>query len=367
MQLNARVSGGRPRVALEALGTLLCAAMLVTAFVLAAVAEPPHTEALEREVDLSGVLPPGDQTDPGVRALPLLDPDGPVVATFPQGAGLDDPAQVQAVLHSLAGRLGLDLVIDSLLATPLEDPDLGGGNDLDLYQGYPYQYVTLDPIIDEWLTAEAVQADPEAVLDLAGLLLLDATRSQRESDYEHDPNSWAGVAYSLLRRARDLAPSCDVQLQLTFVLSMGYAPHIQDVEAESGRAVEACPDDRTPLWLLGQVQSVQASLIESFFKLERGPRAMAARRRGHLRRAAGRVPGLAAGLGRRRGPAPAARRRGRTARPAAVPGPVVATRRAGGVRRGAASLGRPGAPGRLGPGAVGERRRRRGRRRPGRR
>ncbi len=275
MQLNARVSGGRPRVALEALGTLLCAAMLVTAFVLAAVAEPPHTEAVEREVDLSGVLPPGDQTDPGVRALPLLDPDGAVVATFPQGAGLDDPAQVQAVLHGLAGRLGLDLVIDSLLATPLEDPDLGGGNDLDLYQGYPYQYVTLDPIIDEWLTAEAVQADPEAVLDLAGLLLLDATRSQRESDYEHDPSSWAGVAYSLLRRARDLAPSCDVQLQLTFVLSMGYAPHIQDVEAEAGRAVEACPDDPTPLWLLGQVQSAQASLIESFFKLERGPRAMA--------------------------------------------------------------------------------------------
>ena len=66
-----------------------------------------------------------------------------------------------------------------------------------------------------------------------------------------------------------------MQLQLTFVLSMGYAPHIQDVETEAARAVEACPDDPTPLWLLGQVQSAQASLVESFFRYERGPRAMA--------------------------------------------------------------------------------------------
>ena len=248
--------------------------MLITAFVLAAMAEPDRATARDTDVDVSGLLPPGDPQDPDVRSLPLLDPDGPVVATFPGGGGLDDPSQVEAVLRTLATRLGLVEVLDTLITTPLEDPELGGGDDLDLYQGYPYRYASLDPVIDVALTEEAVAADPTAVLDLTGLLLLDAARSQREADFDHPANSWSGVAYSLLRRARDIGPSCDVQLQLTFVLSMGYAPHIEDVEAEAGRAVEACPDDPTPLWLLGQVQSAQASLIESFFKYERGPRAM---------------------------------------------------------------------------------------------
>jgi tetratricopeptide (TPR) repeat protein len=276
MQLNARVTGGRLRALLDGLGAILCAAMLVTAFVLAAVAAPPHPGAPLPAVDLSGLEPPGDSTDPGVRALPLLDPAGPVVASFPDGAGLEDPERVQVVLRVLAGRLGIDGALDTLLTTSLDDPDGGPEDDLDLYHGYPYEYVTLDPVVDAWLTPDAVQADPAAVVDLAGLLLLDATRSAREADEDHPVNSWAGVAYSLLRRARDIAASCDVQLQLTFVLSMGYAPHIEDVEEEAAEAVDACPGDPTPLWLLGQVQSGQASLIESFFKFERGPRAMAA-------------------------------------------------------------------------------------------
>ena len=122
---------------------------------------------------------------------------------------------------------------------------------------------------------------------------------------------------------------------------MGYAPHIEDVEAEAGRAVEACPDDPTPLWLLGQVQSAQASLIESFFTYERGPRAMARAAEASFAGLRAAYPGLAAGLGRRRRPAPPARRRGRAARPAAVPGACVAAGRPGGVRRGAAPLDDP--------------------------
>ena len=93
-------------------------------------------------------------------------------------------------MRTLAGRLGLDQVIDSLLATPLED-EPGGGNDLDLYEGYPYRYVTLDPLVDAWLSPEGVQVDPAAVLDLSGLLLLDATRSEREADSDNEANSWS--------------------------------------------------------------------------------------------------------------------------------------------------------------------------------
>ena len=40
---------------------------LVTAVVLAAVAEPPQTTSGSREVDLSGLLPPSDESEPGVR------------------------------------------------------------------------------------------------------------------------------------------------------------------------------------------------------------------------------------------------------------------------------------------------------------
>jgi len=279
------VSGGHPRVMWQSLGTLACVTVLVTAFVLAVAADAPRPSSATGLTDLEGVLPPRGETDPGVRSLPLLDPDGPVVDTFPDGNGLDDPALVGGVLRELAARLDLGPVLDELLTTPLGDP--AQELDLDLYVGYPYEYPAIDGIVDTWLSAQRIEDDPEAVLDLAGLLLLDAVRSQRDS-YEDAPNSWAGVAYSLLRRARDVAPSCEVQLSLTFVVAMGFAPHIGDVEGEVARAIEACPDDPTPLWLLGRLQTVQASLIETFFVFERGPRAMrraAEETFGELRRA----------------------------------------------------------------------------------
>ena len=269
------MSGGRATGLLYGLGALLCALTLVVAFVLAAVARAPQERvATEAEV-FEGLLDPGDPTDPDVRALPILDPGGPVVAAFPGGAGLEDADKVEEVIRGLATRLGLDPVIDLLLTTSLKDPDAPPERELDLYAGYPYRYVTLDPIVDEWLTAEAVVADQAAVLDLAGLLLLDAVRSQRESSYDNPASSWAGVAYSLLRRAREVAPGCELQLDLAFVLAMGFAPHIADVEGEAAAAEEACPGDPTPQWLLGQVQSVEASLVGSFFRYDRGPRATA--------------------------------------------------------------------------------------------
>ena len=307
----APVSGLRQRGMLQGIGALVCISMLVTAFVLAAAADAPQSTQPRHQVDLSGLLTPTDETDPGVRRLPILDPEGPVVEGFPKGRGLDDAAKVRAVIDVLADRLGLLPVMDELLATSLVNPDYY--NDLNLYQSYPYAYPAIDAIVDASLEPERVAADPMALLDLTGLLLLDAVRWHRDATYEDARQSWAGVAYSLLRRANQTAPSCDLALDLFFVMSMGFAPHILDVEAEARRALAACPGDPTPTWLLGQVQTGTGFSDRVVLRLRARTAGDGSRRRGHVCRAAPRIPGLTPGLGGHRRSLPPTGRRGRAA------------------------------------------------------
>ncbi|MEO6509348.1 MAG: tetratricopeptide repeat protein [Nocardioides sp.] len=220
------------------------------------------------------MLEPGTTSDTGLRDLPILRPDGPVSTAFPGGAGLDDPTRVRDVARSLAALLGLGPVIDYLLDTKAEPIDVG--HQLDLYHGYPYTYDELDPVVDEWLDADAVRRDPRQVVELASLLLLSAIEDPTEDTFS-DTNSHAAVAYSLLRRTRDIDATCDVQLELMTTLVMGYAPHLSDVEREMATTRELCPDDPTPLWLTGQVQLTEATRIPSAsVTYEPGPRGMEA-------------------------------------------------------------------------------------------
>ncbi|MCW2758182.1 MAG: hypothetical protein JWO46_1928 [Nocardioidaceae bacterium] len=258
---------------LDLVGALVCVLVLLATVVVVGLASARVDATTTGDASAAHMLRPGTTSDTGLRDLPLLEPDGPVATAFPGGAGLDDPARVADLARTLAGPLGMADVMDGLLATqvqPIDDLHV-----LDLYHGYPYAYGELDDWVDYYLDPDAVRSDPGQVVELAGLLVLSGVEDPAE-DEAGNTNSHTALAYSLLRRAREIDDTCDVQLQLTFTVAMGFAPHIADLEREVTRSRKLCPDDPTPLWLLGQVQTVQASRDDKFFDYELGQRAMEA-------------------------------------------------------------------------------------------
>ena len=68
----------------------------------------------------------------------------------------------------------------------------------------------------------------------------------------------APLAFAILDRAR-AGGDCLPQLNLAFLLSTHERPLDAETAAEFGKAARSCPDDPTPLWLLGQFQSQRAS------------------------------------------------------------------------------------------------------------
>ncbi|TCO41031.1 TPR repeat protein [Kribbella antiqua] len=111
---------------------------------------------------------------------------------------------------------------------------------------YPYRYPAMTRLLNEApgraYTAEAKQ--------LGAALLLMAAR----------PNSnlnFAAAAFAVLDRAR-ADGDCPAQLNLLLLVAADQEPRDKPVHAESQRAESVCPDDPTPLWLLGQYQSQRA-------------------------------------------------------------------------------------------------------------
>ena len=255
-------------------GAAACVGALVLAVFVVLAASAHVDDEVARPAPSVRMLDPGTVSDTGLRDLPILEPGGPVTTAFPGGVGLDDPSRVRDVARSLAGPLGLGPVIDHLLDTKAEPID--EQHVLDLYHGYPYTYDELDPVVDEWLDADAVRRDPGQVVELASLLLLSAIEDPTRDGFS-DTNSHAAVAYSLLRRTRDVDVTCDVQLDLMATLALGYAPHVTDVARELAATRELCPDDPTPLWLMGQVQTTEATRLPSAsVSYQPGPRGMEA-------------------------------------------------------------------------------------------
>jgi hypothetical protein len=90
------------------------------------------------------------------------------------------------------------------------------------------------------------------VNDLAALLIL------ANANFRDDFPNAASVAFDLLDRARQ-SDACVPQLNLAFLLSTDSNPRDDDTVKEFERAAQDCPNDPTPLWLLGQFQSGRAS------------------------------------------------------------------------------------------------------------
>lgn len=208
-------------------------------------------------------VPVSGELQYGLRSLPLRSTDDPVGDAFPDG--LADESKVASKLVELAEPLGLGA--DVLWLSSLELSDDGSsfaitydeqGRSLPVY---PYEYLDIDPTVAATLDLAAAHADPDAVLDLTALL---SAAAAQDWEYPSPFRSGAAVAYSVLSQSLLGAESCDLQIQLTFVVSMGQNVSDANLSTEVEKARGLCPGDPTPLWLRSQVRARNA-LEESLF------------------------------------------------------------------------------------------------------
>jgi tetratricopeptide (TPR) repeat protein len=233
------------------LGAAALLVALLTPVVGLAVAEP---ESIATESELVEADPDG--TAAKVRELPLL-PVGTVARDQ-----LGDTEAVGGAIVQLSVLLGLGEEIDDLLST---------------YQyadsSYPYAYPVSDAVMATSLDATVVQAEPDAVIELAGLLAVYATTVTDDPDRGPPP---AATAYSLLSAARQVEESCDLDLTLLYVLTLGDRPSRLAVDAETDRATGQCgpDDDLTVALVRAQWASRHAGVVEHLAAIDTPPSEM---------------------------------------------------------------------------------------------
>ena len=232
----------------------------VLALPAAALASDPRVPHL---VDASVVLPPlrsGPSGQP-LRDLPTFTSGSDAESAVAAGAVLTrEPAMAAALdqqFRSVFGGRGAPelqaLVQNASIPVSYTNASASGG------YGYPYQFTRADAFLDATLGRAAVAPAAVAPInDLAGLLVLAAV--EFPSQY---PNA-ASIAYALYNRARR-TDACEPQLNLAFLLSTDASPPDVAVATEFRRAARDCPGDPTPLWLLGQYQSLRRQPAHATF------------------------------------------------------------------------------------------------------
>lgn len=178
----------------------------------------------------------------GVRRLPLL------------SSALED---------RLAGKMTKDLLMAeaTAIATSLGITwsELTGAAQADYashdysHPAYPYRSMQIDMVTSK--IAPEKLSTPTAVVDLASIAML-----QPSLEFN------GAIAFSLLTRAQEINPSCDIVLDRAFEVSMGQTPDVEWVDRELRAAAAACPEDPTPLQRLASWHLLRK------FMYEGGPR-----------------------------------------------------------------------------------------------
>jgi tetratricopeptide (TPR) repeat protein len=196
-------------------------------------------QPIDPEPDAVVAAPPA-ASGPTVRDVPAFTPGGQVAAAVERGKLLTDFGAMRGTLRSAMGE-----VFDRREQAALESQ---------LYDDTPFP--PPDRVLGSALSAPLDEPTTAAANDLGALLVLAAARFPDEV-----PNA-ASLAYAVLARAR-AGDACLPQLNLAFLLSTNITPLDAETERELREAERRCPDDPTPLWLLGQFQSQRAVLDAS--------------------------------------------------------------------------------------------------------
>jgi tetratricopeptide (TPR) repeat protein len=199
----------------------------------------------------------------GLRELPIFTPGGDVERAVTDGAVLAHEPALREALEAAARRAfgGADTAeFWDVLALP----DLEFHAQSDIVDGgqvvpYPYRYPHLDPVLDRLLPARLSADQADAVNDLAALLIV-GTGSFGVDENPSLENAGA-AAFALMNRSRAAAPSCAHQLNLAFLLAADQYTADDVIDREFDGAIGACPQDPTPLWLLGEFRVQQTYVM----------------------------------------------------------------------------------------------------------
>lgn len=243
---------GSPRTSLVVAATVVLLALATTVVTSFAPSVHPRTAG----ISMPTLLPPDTAADLGVRTLPLTTPGGTFETSFPDGVRPQDADQLADAIQVVAERVGLGDWVLYLTSREIY-PSIGN-------YSYPFDYGEIDDLVDSLLTTDAVTTSPGDVLDLASMLAVLGAVEWENPEFDAPYNLAGPVAYSILRRAVELAPSCDLQTSLAWVVSLGANPQAEPMRLETDRAAELCgADDPTPLWLFAA--TVGGSVVRPMF------------------------------------------------------------------------------------------------------
>ncbi len=272
---NAPVAGERRRLSRRLFDALivLCVAAVLAFPVVAdsatsGLAQPPAS----LQAGLTQPVPGGQA--PAVRQVPVLTPGGAADRAAQSQRLLTDRDAMTAQIHAAAVQLlGPE---GAAQLRELLDQRSGIGVDYDFYGvtrdeetgeispfAYPFRYPQVDELLDAYLPQDLGAPRLAQLNDLAALLALAEANFARNPllyglrGQEREPVAAVGgaVAYALLHRAAGVSDSCDVQLNLAFLVASAIVALDTPTRAEFREAAQRCPGDPTPLWLLGQYQA----------------------------------------------------------------------------------------------------------------
>ena len=231
----------------------VCVAVLIAFPLAATVAASKQPIARASEPVASAPTTPAGSR---LRDLPVFSPGGATAAAVERGLMSSDLGAMRDALRAAMGELfdrrqraELErLLADGRAAFGFSEPE------------YPFRYERLDPVLNAALPPELDPRQTRAANDLGALLILAAVRfGGGEGSVSDRLPTAAPLAFAILDRAR-AGGDCLPQLNLAFLLSTHELPLDAETAAELGKAGRSCPDDPTPLWLLGQFQSQRAFL-----------------------------------------------------------------------------------------------------------
>jgi tetratricopeptide (TPR) repeat protein len=199
---------------------------------------------------------------PRPAAVSLTGADAPVRALpvgLPEGHAASGVRDVSALAGDVLGR-DAAITLQRLLTTDTatlpvsaerEPPHVEDGVTFNGPVHYPYRYPAMRRLIDG---SGASTAEELTALG-AALTVLSARRDTE--GLPAVPNAGA-AAYAVLDRARQ-SGWCDAQLNLLLLVASDEQPRDRVVDEEARRTDEACPNDPTGRWVVGQYQSQRAT------------------------------------------------------------------------------------------------------------
>ena len=184
-------------------------------------------------------------------------------AGLPEGVTAETPESLRKLATAALGSRGAEQLI-RLLARPdgtLRDKAVGGR--FGFGAPYPYRYPAMSRILEQ--SASAGWRENGAALGAALVLL--ASRDDVKYEFGETqgetrfPNA-GPAAFAVLDRASS-GGGCEVRLNLLLVVAADEQPRDGVVREAAERAMETCPDDPTPGWILGQFQSLRAQQADA--------------------------------------------------------------------------------------------------------